>query len=157
MTTGTFLAILGAALAALLAGCGSAIGVSIAGQAAAGVTAEDPDKFSKVLILELLPATQGIYGFIIAFITFLQIGLIGSGVQELSTSAGLSVLAGCLPIAVVGLVSAIYQGKCSASSIAMVAKRGEVSGKGIILTVMVETYALLALLVSFLCIFFMLK
>ncbi len=47
MTTGTFLAILGAALAALFAGCGSAIGVSIAGQAAAGVISEDPDKFSK--------------------------------------------------------------------------------------------------------------
>ena len=153
MTTGTFLAILGAALAALFAGCGSAIGVSIAGQAAAGVISEDPDKFSKVLILELLPATQGIYGFIIAFITFLKIGLIGSGSLALSTAAGLSVLAGCLPMAIVGMISAIYQGKCAASSIAMVAKRGEVSGKGIILTVMVETYAILALLVSFLSVF----
>lgn len=56
-------------------------------------------------------------------------------------------------MAIVGMISAIYQGKCAASSIAMVAKRGEVSGKGIILTVMVETYALLALLVSFLSVF----
>ena len=56
-------------------------------------------------------------------------------------------------MAIVGMISAIYQGKCAASSIAMVAERGEVSGKGIILTVMVETYALLALLVSFLSVF----
>ena len=73
---GLFWAILGAGLAVLMSGCGSAIGVSIAGQAAAGVTAEDPDKFSKVLVLELLPATQGIYGFIVGFIVFFQVGVI---------------------------------------------------------------------------------
>lgn len=154
ITTGTFIALLGAALAVLMSGSGSAIGVSIAGQAAAGVTAEDPDKFSKVLILELLPATQGIYGFIIGFIAFMKVGLLGSaGMASLTTAQGLAVLAGCLPMAIVGLISAIYQGKAAAASIAMVAKRGEVSGKGITLTVMVETYALLALLISFLGIF----
>ena len=64
MSLGIFYAILGAALAAVFAGIGSAVGVGLAGQAAAGLTAEDPDKFSKALILELLPGTQGIYGLI---------------------------------------------------------------------------------------------
>lgn len=152
MTTGTFLAILGAAIAAGLAGIGSAIGVGIAGKAAAGVTAEDPDKFSKVLVLQLLPGTQGIYGLLIAFLVFIKIDLFG-GVIALTTAQGLGVLAACLPIAIVGLISAIYQSKVAVSSIALVAKRPEESGKGIILTVMVETYAVLALLISFLGVF----
>ena len=71
---GVALALLGAAIAALFAGVGSAIGVGIAGQAAAGVVTEDPNKFSKVLVLQLLPGTQGIYGLLIAFITLTQIG-----------------------------------------------------------------------------------
>lgn len=150
MTIGTFLGMLGAACAALFAGIGSAVGVGLAGKAAAGVTAEDPDKFSKVLVLQLLPGTQGIYGLLIAFLAFMQIGLFESSFVQLSTADGLGLFAACLPIAFVGLVSAIYQSKVAISGIALVAKRPEESGKAIILTVMVETYAVLALLVSFL-------
>lgn len=151
MTTGTFLAILGAAIAAGLAGIGSAIGVGLAGKAASGVTAEDPDKFSKVLVLQLLPGTQGIYGLLVAFLVFVQINLFGD-IKALTLAQGLGLLAACLPIAIVGLISAIYQSKVAISGIAMVAKRPEESGKAIILTVMVETYAVLALLISLLAI-----
>ncbi len=155
MTTGAFIALFGAAFAAVFAGMGSAIGVGIAGQAAAGVTAEDPSKFSKVLILELLPGTQGIYGLIIAFIIFMKVGLLGEGmaIEDLTIAKGCAILAASLPMAIVGLVSGIYQGKVAASAIAMTAKRPEASGKGISITVMVETYALLALLISFLAAF----
>ncbi|MDD3926203.1 MAG: permease, partial [bacterium] len=52
----------GAALAAGLAGIGSAIGVSIAGQVAVGLVTEEPEKFGQTLILQALPGTQGIYG-----------------------------------------------------------------------------------------------
>ena len=104
MTTGTFLALLGAALAAGLAGCGSAIGVGLAGKAASGVVAEDPDKFSKCLVLQLLPGTQGIYGLLIAFLAMLKVNLFG-GLTELSTAGGLIIMAGCLPIGIVGLIS----------------------------------------------------
>ncbi len=152
MTQGTFIALLGAALAALLAGIGSAIGVGKAGQAAAGVTSESPDKFSKCLILQLLPGTQGIYGLLVAFIVFIKVELFSGGIA-LSMSEGLSIFAGCLPIAFVGLLSAIAQSKVAISGIGLVAKRPEESGKAIILTVMVETYAVLALLVSFLAVF----
>lgn len=151
---GLYLALIGAALAALLAGCGSAMGVGMAGQAAAGVVTEDPDKFSKVLILQLLPGTQGIYGLIIAFIIFISTGLLGGTRDPISTAQGLSYLAACLPMGIVGLVSAIYQGKCAVAAINMVAKKPEASGKGILLAIMVETYALLALLISFLAILF---
>ena len=151
MTIGTVLGMLGAACAALFAGIGSAIGVGIAGKAAAGVTAEDPDKFSKVLVLQLLPGTQGIYGLLTAFLAFMQLGLFGD-IAQLSTAAGLTLFAACLPVAFVGLLSAIYQAKVAVSGIAMVAKRPEESGKAIILTAMVETYAVLALLVSLLAV-----
>ena len=71
---GTIFALLGAALAVGLAGAGSARGVGVAGEAAAGVVAEDPGKFGKVMVLQLLPGTQGIYGLIIGFITLSQTG-----------------------------------------------------------------------------------
>lgn len=149
MTQGTVLAIIGAAIAATLAGIGSAIGVGMAGQAAAGVTSEDPDKFSKVLVLQLLPGTQGIYGLLIAFLVFVKVGLF-DGMYGLTTQSGWILLGSCLPIALVGLLSAIYQSKVAIAGMGTVAKRPEESGKAIIMTVMVETYAVLALLVSFL-------
>ena len=100
MELGIFYAILGAALATLLAGAGSAMGVGIAGQAAAGVVTEDPGKFSKVLILQLLPGTQGIYGLLVAFITLSKIGLLNGNLASISTGTGLMILAACLPIGV---------------------------------------------------------
>ncbi|MCI8421234.1 MAG: V-type ATP synthase subunit K [Clostridia bacterium] len=154
---GVYVAMIGAALAALFAGCGSAIGVGIAGQAAAGVTSEDPNKFGKVLLLQLLPGTQGIYGLIIAFIVFLKAGVLGGTLGNWTTAQGWGMVAVCAPMAIVGLVSGIYQGKCASSAIAMVAKRPEASGKGLLMTVMVETYALLALLISFLGVWFLIK
>ncbi len=154
MTTGLYLAFLGAALAAGLAGIGSAIGVSMAGQAAAGITKEYPDKFSKLLVLQLLPATQGIYGLLVAFIVFLKVQLFGGALLAITVEQGLIILLGCLPIAVVGLISAIYQAKVVISGMSLVAKRDEDSGKAILMGVMVETYAVLSLLVSFLAVFF---
>ena len=142
---GMALALLGAVLAALLAGIGSAIGVGMAGQAAAGVVTEDPGKFSKLLILQLLPGTQGIYGFLIAFLTLSQIGVIGGGSVEVSTTKGMLYLLACLPIAFVGLWSAIRQAKAAVSCIGLIAKRPDQLGKAIILPAMVETYAILAL------------
>jgi V/A-type H+-transporting ATPase subunit K len=154
---GVYIGMIGAALAALMAGCGSAIGVGVAGQAAAGVTSEDPGKFGKVLLLQLLPGTQGIYGLIIAFMVFMRAGLLGGSIAEWTTMQGWGMVAVCAPMAIVGLVSGIYQGKCASAAIAMVAKRPEASGKGLLMTVMVETYALLALLISFLGVMFLIK
>ena len=152
ITTGVALGILGAALAALLSGIGSSIGVGIAGRAAAGVVTEDPEKFSKVLILQLLPGTQGIYGLLIAFIALSNIGVLGGSVRQLTMGEGLSFLMACLPMAFVGLMSAIMQGKTSVASIGVVAKKPEEFGKAMILPAMVETYAILALLVSILAV-----
>jgi V/A-type H+-transporting ATPase subunit K len=149
---GVALALFGAALAVGFCGVGSSIGVGRAGQAAAGVTAEDPDKFMKCLILELIPGTQGIYGFIIGFLVLIKINAL-SGIIAISASSGLGILAACLPMAISGMISGIHQGNVAASAIGLVAKRPEESGKGMIMTAMVETYALLGFLVSFLAVF----
>ena len=119
---------------------------------AAGVVTEDPEKFSKVLILQLLPGTQGIYGLLIAFIALSNIGVLGGSVRQLTMGEGLSFLMACLPMAFVGLMSAVMQGKTSVASIGIVAKKPEEFGKAMILPAMVETYAILALLVSILAV-----
>jgi V/A-type H+-transporting ATPase subunit K len=146
---GIVLALLGAALAALLPGMGSAKGVGMGGEAGAGVITENPTLFSKVLILQLLPGTQGIYGFLIAFMTFLKIGVLG-GSSDLTFVKGLLFLAACLPMAIVGYSSAIRQARASVSSMAVIAKRPDQFGKAMIFPAMVETYAILALLISML-------
>ncbi|HIV85625.1 MAG TPA: V-type ATP synthase subunit K [Candidatus Monoglobus merdigallinarum] len=148
---GIIFALLGASLAALMAGIGSAIGVGMAGEAAAGVVTEDPGKFGKVLILQLLPGTQGIYGLLIAFITLSQIGILG-GSSDISVAKGLLYLAACLPMAFVGLWSAVKQARASVAGIQLVSKRPDQMGKSMIFPAMVETYAILALLISILSI-----
>lgn len=149
---GIVFALLGAVLASFLGGMGSAIAVGMTGQAAAGVVTENPSLFGKVLVLQLLPGTQGIYGLLIAFITLTQIGILG-GDPNISLVKGLLYLAACLPIAIVGLVSAKWQAKASVASISLVAKEPDQFGKAMIFPAMVETYAVLALLVSILAIF----
>lgn len=150
---GTALAVLGAAMAALLSGMGSAKGVGLVGQAGAGVVTEDPGKFGKVLILQILPGTQGLYGFLSAFLLLVQINIIGGNFVPISIEKGLMYFAACMPIAIVGYFSAIAQGKTAASGVSIVAKRPDQSGKAITFAAMVETYAVLALLISILAIF----
>ena len=149
MTLGTGLALLGAALATIFAGIGSAKGVGMATEAGMGVLSEDPSKFGKMLVLELLPGTQGLYGFIVSFMMLLNIGILG-GNMELSLAKGILYLAAALPIAFGGLISGIAQGRAAVAGIALVAKREQEFSKAMVSTTLVEIYALLAFLVSLL-------
>ena len=144
---GGALALLGAALAAALACVGSAKGTGIAGEAGAGLVAEDPSKSGKALVLQVIPGTQGLYGFVIFFLAFSKIsGSIGS----LDVHQGLQIVSACLPIALGGWLSAIAQGKVAAASINILAKKPDDWTKGMIMCVIVEFYAILCLLASFL-------
>lgn len=148
---GYALVILGAALAVGMAGTGSAWGIGIANEAAAGVMTEDPKKFAYALVLLALPGTQGIYGLLVAVLALQKAGLLGAGSDvALSVWQGLSIGFACLPIAISGLYSAIWQGKSSAASILLISKRPEQIGKAVILPAMCETYAVFGLLVSIL-------
>ena len=146
---GVVLAAAGAAIAAIMAGIGSALGVGRAGEASAGVVSENPDLSGSCLLLQLLPGTQGIYGLLIAFVIATKAGLLGGG-ANVSFTQGFNLFVAALPIAFVGLISAVSQGKVAAAGIHMISKRPSESGKAMLMAVMVETYAVLALLISFL-------
>lgn len=150
---GNVLAMIGAALAVLLAGAGSAKGVGIVGEAAAGLVTEDPGKFGQALLLQALPGTQGIYGLLTAFVILNKIGIVGGASVTLTTIQGFLFLAAALPIALVGYFSAIAQGRAAAAGVGIIAKRPEELAKGITFAAMVETYAVLALLASILMVF----
>ena len=112
---GAFFGFLGAALAAGLACVGSAKGTGIAGEAGAGLLAEDPSQFSKCMILQVIPGTQGLYGLVIGFLALMKMGLFDGTVAELSIANGLLILAACLPMAIGGLLSGIAQGRVAAA------------------------------------------
>lgn len=148
---GLLLALFGAALAGLMAGIGSAVGIGVAGESAAGVMSEDPDKFTKCLVLQALPGTQGFYGFVIVFMVLSKLGLLGAGAQvSVTWVQGLMIFAACMPVAFVCWYSAIWQGKTSAATIQMIAKKPNELGRGVVLPAMVETYAVLSLITSIL-------
>lgn len=148
MTLGSFYAIIGAALATGFAGIGSAKGVGGAAQTAMGVLSEDSSKFGKMLVLTLLPGTQGLYGFIVSFMILVKVGILGGTAPD--TMTGLLYLAASLPIAIGGFVSGIAQGKAAVSGISLTAKSSENFSKAMVSVTLVEIYALLAFIVSLL-------
>ena len=149
--TGSVLAVLAAAIAVIPSCMGSARGVGMAGEAGTGILTEDPSKFGSVLILQALPGTQGIYGLLVAFLILFTNPDVFSG--SLSMVQGLAYVCAALPIAIVGYYSAVKQGRVAAASMAIVAKQPQDSMKGVISAGLVETYAVLALLISVLAVF----
>lgn len=147
---GTALAFIGAALAVGFCCAGSARGVGTVGEVGANALAEDPGRFSQVLILQILPGTQGLYGLVAWFFALMKLGFFNGEIVTLDFGKGLMFFAAAIPMAVGGYLSAIAQGKCAASAVNMITKRpGEIS-KGIIMAIMVEFYAILSLLGTFL-------
>ncbi len=145
---GTGLGLLGAALAVALCCVGSARGTGMVGEAAAGLVSEDPGAATKCLILQVLPGTQGLYGLVAWFFATMYMGMFSGGLMELTVQQGLTVFASCMPIALGGWLSAIYQGRVAASSINIVAKHPEAATKGLIFCGIVECYAILSLIAT---------
>ena len=142
---GMALGLLGAALAAALACAGSGLGTGYAGQACAGLISEDPSKFGKALILQVIPGTQGLYGFVVWFLANNAIVQAGAGMD---VATGMKYFAACMPIAIGGLISAAAQGKVAAASINILAKKPDDWSKGMVFCITVEFYAILCLLAS---------
>ena len=150
MEIGGVLAIVGAVLAVVLTGIGSAIGMAWVQQAAAGVVSEEPEKYGKTLILQLIPSSNALYGFVVGFLVIFQV--LFSGVTY-SVVEGLMVLGICLPIAIVGMIACLCQAKVCVSGIIMVGKKAELSGRALTMAVFIELFALFALIISVLGIF----
>lgn len=150
ISIGQILAFAAAVLSTLIAGYGSAKGVALAGQTSAGVSSENPEVSSKLMVLQILPGTQGIYGFLISVIILVNMGALSGNLKEVELLQGVMLLVAILPVVVVGYLSAIHQAKVASAGMLMVGQHPDLSGKAITMTVMVETYAVLALLASFL-------
>ena len=150
LTFGIGLVFAGAAIAAGLGFAGSAIGMGHAGQAGAGVTSERPELFGRVLLMQALPGSQGIYGFVAAFLILNFAGILGGdGVTAIDTMTGLQYLIVGIPFGVAGFFSGIFQGRVSAAGISMIAKDETLIARAIVLAAMVETWAIFGLLISF--------
>ena len=151
---GLALALLGGGLAAGLSCVGSAKGTGYAGEAGAGLLCEDPGKFGKVMILQVLPGTQGLYGTVVWFFSIYCIGLLG-GVPAIDVTTGLQCFVACMPMALGGLFSANAQGRVAASSIHILAKKPADWAKGLVLCGIVEFYVILSLLASMVMLYFL--
>ena len=142
--------LLGAGLAVCLSGAGSARGTGIAGEAGTGLLCQDPSKFGKVMILQVIPGTQGLYGLVVGFMAMLFMGVLDGSFVNLTMEEGFRYFAACLPMAIGGGISAVAQGRVAAGSINLLAKRPDDWAKGMVLCITVEFYAILSLLVSLL-------
>ncbi|MHC5269385.1 V-type ATP synthase subunit K [Enterococcus sp. LJL98] len=141
---GLIFAALGVAMATICGGIGSTVGIGMTSQAAAGLIAEEPEKFGQALILELLSATQGLYGFVISFMIFLQI------TGDITFEKGIFLFVASLPISIAAIFNGVWQGRGSAAAMQILAKKPEHTTKGIIFVAMMETYAILGFVISFL-------
>ena len=149
---GLAIALLGSGLAVGLSCVGSAKGTGIAGEAGTGLLCQDPSKFGKVMILQVIPGTQGLYGLVVWFFAIFSMGLLSGTAGDMSVQEGLRYFAACLPMALGGLFSAIAQGRVAAGSINILAKKPDDWSKGMVLCITVEFYAILSLLASMLMI-----
>ena len=147
---GLALALLGSGLAVGLSCVGSAKGTGIAGEAGTGLLSEDPSKSGKVMVLQLLPGTQGLYGLVVWFFALIQMGMLSGTATDLTVTQGMQYFVACMPMAIGGLLSAIAQGRVAAGSINILAKKPADWSKVLILCGIVEFYAILSLLASML-------
>lgn len=127
----------------------SALAVGMAGVAAAGVTAEEPERFGRMFVLQILPGTQGFYGFISGVLIMIGTGVLGGAPPKLPTAVGLCALAAAVPAIIQGF-TAYGQSQVASASCGAVAKRPEIFGNCVVYTVMPETYAILGFLATFL-------
>ena len=139
---GYTIAMIGIAVCVLLCGIGSCLGLYKTSTAAAGILGEDPKKFGKVMVLVLLPATQGLYGFIIGIIASSQVK------ADMEWAQAWALVGALLPMMISGFISAIFQGRAAAKCIYAVGKQESLGGKLIVYPGMIEFYAILGLIIS---------
>lgn len=145
---GLILGGLGVAFATFMAGTGSAIAVGMAGESASALVKEKPELFGQALVLQLLPATQGLYGFVMGLLILLNLE------SGMSASTGWYYFMCSLPVGIAGYTSAPYQARASIAGMQILAQRPENATQGIVFSAMVETYAILGLVISILMFLF---
>jgi V/A-type H+-transporting ATPase subunit K len=151
--TGLIIALFGAVVAIVGAGVGSSLGIGMVGTAANGLLAEEPEKFGTALLLVAFLSTQGIYGFLTGFLAMMRLGVFTGTMLLPTVQQGFQILVACLPIAITGFFTGIYEGQVCSSGIGVVAKHPEAVMKALIFAAMIETYAVLGLITSVILLF----
>ncbi|MCL1795029.1 MAG: V-type ATP synthase subunit K [Oscillospiraceae bacterium] len=140
------LTIVGIFLAVVLPGIGSAKGASVIGKATSALISEQPEKFGQSLVLYMMHASQGLYGFIVGFLIFMNL------TDELSLALAVRNLGAGAVMGIAGIFTAIHQSSIAAAGIQILAKKPEHSTKGVLYSAMIETYAIFAFVISVLII-----
>ncbi len=140
------LAYVGMAVMLAVACIGSAIGVTMGGNATIGALKKNPDIFGSAMILCALPSTQGLYGFA-GF--FLMLGKLQT-MASITLNQGLAIFAVGVALGIVGLFSAVKQASLVANGIVEMGNGHDVFGRTMILGVFPELYAILAFAAAFL-------
>lgn len=130
---------LGLAIMLGLSFIGSALGTTIAGNAAEGALKKNPDGSTNYMVLSAMPASQGLYGFVAFFVW----------VGKDFAADGLSLFAIGLAAGVTFLISAIRQGQVCANGIVGISQGHDVFTKTLIYGALPELYAILAFVASF--------
>ena len=136
------LVVIGIFISIVLSGIGSAKGGAMIGKAAAALISEQPEKFGQSLVLLMMSASQGLYGFIIGFLIFTNLG------GDLSFADGLRYLGAGSIMGIAGYFTAIQQSITATAGIQILAKKPEHSTKGVLYSAMLETYAIFAFVVA---------
>ncbi|MCD6450810.1 MAG: V-type ATP synthase subunit K [Acidobacteria bacterium] len=144
MTLGIFLAYLGVVFAFLFPGIGSALGLLMTGNATHGALEQFPRRFGRFLPAAALPSSQGIYGFVIAFMLLRKLGTLST----IDFYTGLYFLCSAIPVSVVGFFSALYQARVCVTGIELIKSDETALGKVLTMGVFPELYAILGLMVS---------
>jgi len=147
--SGLVLTVVGAAFAAVFGGLGSCLGVGQAGTKASGVLAERPEVFGKLLLITALPGSQGVYGLLVAILILMKANLLGGPAAAVTAEVGALLLFAGVIMGLSGLFSGWLQGKVAAGVVGAIGRDESVSGKGLVLAVIIETYAIFGLLAAF--------
>jgi V/A-type H+-transporting ATPase subunit K len=140
----SILILVGILISIVMSGIGSAKGGAMIGTAAAGLISEQPEKFGQSLVLQMMSASQGLYGFIIGFLIFTNLG----GDEPIAIATALRCFGAGTIMGLAGYFTAIEQSKAATAGIGILAKKPEHSTKGVLYSAMIETYAIFAFVVS---------
>jgi len=159
MTLGVIYALAGVAISVFLGAIGSSFGTGFVAKAGAGLLSKEPQKFPQVLTLAALPSTQALYGLLFGFIILIQTGLLGgTPIAELTDGTsgemlGLAYLMASLPVAISCLFSGYFQGAVAGSGVKIAAEQPQNLSQAIVLSALIETFAIFGLVVSLLTVF----
>lgn len=145
---GIVYALIGVAISVIGGAIGSSMGVGYVGSAVAGLLSKKPDSFGQGLALAALPTTQALYGVLFGFVILIQTNLLAGEPYPVSDEQGFGFMAAGAIMGIAGLVSGIIQGKVGQTGVKILAEQPENSSQAIVLSALVETMAVFALVIA---------